>query len=134
MELLRDLNKDTVDFSENYDGQRKEPVVLPSRFPNILVNGNMGIAGGDGGDGYEVIRVTGNGMFQWSYYNAKVGKSVVYNGTTYTGGGIYGASDFGHLNYNNVTIGVVAGGGGSGGASAGNNSAHGNSSRIYGSQ
>lgn len=46
MELLRDLNKDTVDFSENYDGQRREPVVLPSRFPNILVNGNMGIAVG----------------------------------------------------------------------------------------
>ena len=46
MELLRDLNKDTVDFVENYDGQRKEPVVLPSRFPNILVNGNMGIAVG----------------------------------------------------------------------------------------
>jgi len=46
MELLRDLNKDTVDFAENYDGQRKEPVVLPSRFPNILVNGNMGIAVG----------------------------------------------------------------------------------------
>ena len=46
IELLRDLNKDTVDFSENYDGQRKEPVVLPSRFPNILVNGNMGIAVG----------------------------------------------------------------------------------------
>ncbi len=46
MELLRDLNKDTVDFSENYDGQRKEPGVLPSRFPNILVNGNMGIAVG----------------------------------------------------------------------------------------
>ena len=46
MELLRDLNKDTVDFDDNYDGQRKEPVVLPSRFPNILVNGNMGIAVG----------------------------------------------------------------------------------------
>ena len=46
MELLRDLNKDTVDFEPNYDGQRKEPVVLPSRFPNILVNGNMGIAVG----------------------------------------------------------------------------------------
>lgn len=98
------------------------------------VSGNEGIAGGDGGDGYEVIRVTGTGMMQWNYYNAKVGKSVVYNGTTYSGGGIYGASDFGHINYNNVTIGVVAGGGGSGGAAAGNNSAHGNSSRIYGSQ
>jgi len=46
MELLRDLNKETVDFMDNYDGQRKEPVVLPSRFPNILVNGNMGIAVG----------------------------------------------------------------------------------------
>ena len=46
MELLRDLNKVTVDFSPNYDGQRKEPTVLPSRFPNILVNGNMGIAVG----------------------------------------------------------------------------------------
>ena len=46
MELLRDLNKDTVDFFPNYDGQRKEPTVLPSRFPNILVNGNMGIAVG----------------------------------------------------------------------------------------
>ena len=46
MEILRDLNKDTVDFMENYDGQRKEPTVLPSRFPNILVNGNMGIAVG----------------------------------------------------------------------------------------
>ncbi len=46
MELLRDLNKKTVDFVDNYDGQRKEPVVLPSRFPNILVNGNMGIAVG----------------------------------------------------------------------------------------
>ena len=46
MELLRDIKKDTVDFSENYDGQRKEPTILPSRFPNILVNGNMGIAVG----------------------------------------------------------------------------------------
>ena len=46
MEMLRDLNKDTVDFSKNYDEQREEPVVLPSRFPNILVNGNMGIAVG----------------------------------------------------------------------------------------
>lgn len=46
MELLKELNRNTVDFTENYDGQRKEPVVLPSRFPNILVNGNMGIAVG----------------------------------------------------------------------------------------
>ncbi len=46
MELLRDINKDTVDFMKNYDGERIEPVVLPSRFPNILVNGTMGIAVG----------------------------------------------------------------------------------------
>ena len=46
MELLRDINKETVDFVDNYDGSLKEPVVLPSRFPNILVNGTMGIAVG----------------------------------------------------------------------------------------
>lgn len=46
MELLKDLNKNTVDFVDNYDGERKEPSVLPSRFPNILVNGTMGIAVG----------------------------------------------------------------------------------------
>ena len=46
MELLRDINKDSVDFIPNYDGEAMEPVVLPSRFPNILVNGNMGIAVG----------------------------------------------------------------------------------------
>ncbi len=46
MEILRDLNKNTVDFKDNYDGQRREPEILPSRFPNILVNGNMGIAVG----------------------------------------------------------------------------------------
>lgn len=46
MEMLKDINKNTVDFIDNYDGQRKEPVVLPSRFPNILVNGSMGIAVG----------------------------------------------------------------------------------------
>ena len=46
MEILKDINKNTVDFIENYDGQRMEPTVLPSRFPNILVNGNMGIAVG----------------------------------------------------------------------------------------
>lgn len=46
MELLRDINKDTVNFTPNYDGEEKEPEILPSRFPNILVNGNMGIAVG----------------------------------------------------------------------------------------
>lgn len=46
MEMVRDLNKDTVDFTPNFDGSRKEPVTLPSRFPNILVNGTMGIAVG----------------------------------------------------------------------------------------
>lgn len=46
MELLRDINKETVDFQDNFDASRKEPIVLPSRYPNILVNGNMGIAVG----------------------------------------------------------------------------------------
>ena len=46
MELLNELNKNTVDFQDNYDGTEKEPVVLPSRFPNLLVNGAMGIAVG----------------------------------------------------------------------------------------
>ena len=46
MELLRDINKNTVDFDYNFDSTRKEPKVLPSRFPNILVNGTMGIAVG----------------------------------------------------------------------------------------
>ncbi len=45
-ELLTDLESDTVDFEDNYDGTRKEPVVLPSRFPNLLVNGSEGIAVG----------------------------------------------------------------------------------------
>ncbi|MEA2879877.1 MAG: gyrase subunit, partial [Hyphomicrobiales bacterium] len=44
--LLEDLDEDTVDFQENYDGTEKEPVVLPARFPNLLVNGAGGIAVG----------------------------------------------------------------------------------------
>ena len=46
MELVRDINKNTVDFIPNYDGEEKEPEVLPSRFPNLLVNGSTGIAVG----------------------------------------------------------------------------------------
>ena len=46
MEMLRDIDKDTVDFVPNYDGEEKEPVVLPARFPNLLVNGSNGIAVG----------------------------------------------------------------------------------------
>ena len=46
LELLRDINKDTVDMDDNFDATRKEPAVLPSRFPNVLVNGTMGIAVG----------------------------------------------------------------------------------------
>src|SRR3954466_15350437 len=45
-EMLRDLDADTVDFQPNYDGQNQEPVVLPARFPNLLVNGSCGIAVG----------------------------------------------------------------------------------------
>src|ERR1700751_1451067 len=46
MEMLRDINEDAVDFRPNYDGRSSEPVVLPSRFPNLLVNGSEGIAVG----------------------------------------------------------------------------------------
>jgi DNA gyrase subunit A len=46
MEMLRDINEDTVDFRPNYDGRSAEPVVLPARFPNLLVNGSEGIAVG----------------------------------------------------------------------------------------
>ena len=46
LELLQDIKKETVDFKDNYDARHKEPVVLPSRFPNLLVNGSMGIAVG----------------------------------------------------------------------------------------
>src|SRR3954447_12472440 len=45
-EMLRDLDADTVDFAPNYDGSQQEPLVLPSRFPNLLVNGSSGIAVG----------------------------------------------------------------------------------------
>ena len=46
MEMMADINKDTVDFTPNFDGTEKEPVVLPSRYPNLLVNGTSGIAVG----------------------------------------------------------------------------------------
>ncbi|MFI6604334.1 DNA gyrase subunit A [Nonomuraea sp. NPDC050536] len=46
MEMLRDIDKDTVDFQPNYDGRSSEPMVLPARFPNLLVNGSGGIAVG----------------------------------------------------------------------------------------
>ncbi|MFE4465956.1 DNA gyrase subunit A [Oerskovia sp. NPDC056781] len=46
MEMVRDIDKETVDFQDNYDGRTQEPVVLPARFPNLLVNGSAGIAVG----------------------------------------------------------------------------------------
>ncbi|MFV0372758.1 DNA gyrase subunit A [Microbacterium sp.] len=46
MEMVRDIDEDTVDFEENYDGRTQEPTVLPARFPNLLVNGSVGIAVG----------------------------------------------------------------------------------------
>ncbi len=46
LEMVRDIEEETVDFEDNYDGQTQEPVVLPSRFPNLLVNGSVGIAVG----------------------------------------------------------------------------------------
>ncbi|MFK4788259.1 DNA gyrase subunit A [Microbacterium sp. ZW T5_56] len=46
LEMVRDIEEDTVDFTENYDGETQEPTVLPARFPNLLVNGSVGIAVG----------------------------------------------------------------------------------------
>lgn len=46
MEILRDITKDTIDYQDNYDGSEREPAVMPSRFPNLLVNGAAGIAVG----------------------------------------------------------------------------------------
>ena len=46
LEMVRDIDEETVDFQDNYDGRTKEPAVLPSRFPNLLVNGSVGIAVG----------------------------------------------------------------------------------------
>src|SRR5690554_5731157 len=46
MEMVRDIDEETVDFADNYDGKTQEPVVLPARFPNLLVNGSVGIAVG----------------------------------------------------------------------------------------
>ena len=46
MEMVRDIDEDTVDFAPNYDGRTAEPTILPSRFPNLLVNGSAGIAVG----------------------------------------------------------------------------------------
>ena len=46
LEMVRDIEEETVDFEDNYDGQTQEPVVLPARFPNLLVNGSVGIAVG----------------------------------------------------------------------------------------
>ncbi len=46
MEMVRDIKKDTIDYVDNYDGEEKEPLVMPSRFPNLLVNGSTGIAVG----------------------------------------------------------------------------------------
>jgi DNA gyrase subunit A len=45
-EMLRDIDQETVDFAPNFDGSKQEPLVLPSRFPNLLVNGGAGIAVG----------------------------------------------------------------------------------------
>ncbi|MFD4198816.1 DNA gyrase subunit A, partial [Amycolatopsis thermoflava] len=46
MEMVRDIDEETVDFQDNYDGRNQEPTVLPARFPNLLVNGSAGIAVG----------------------------------------------------------------------------------------
>ncbi len=50
LEMVRDIDEDTVDFHDNYDGRTQEPAVLPARFPNLLVNGSVGIAMGNGNE------------------------------------------------------------------------------------
>ena len=50
MELLRDINKDTIDYQDNYDGEEREPVVLPARFPNLLSEWYFRYCGWDGNE------------------------------------------------------------------------------------
>ena len=54
MEMVRDIDEETVDFTDNYDGRSKEPSVLPARFPNLLINGSAGIAVGIGVHGHRL--------------------------------------------------------------------------------
>src|ERR1700712_554056 len=66
LEMVRDIDKDTVDFNPNYDGRSEEPGILPARFPNLLVNGSAGIAGGTATNTPPHTRVEGSRGLQCS--------------------------------------------------------------------
>src|SRR4029078_6498597 len=69
MEMVRDIEQDTVDFRPNYDGRSQEPVLLPARFPNLLVNGSAGIAVGMATNIPPHNRREVNDGVQWSLAN-----------------------------------------------------------------
>ncbi len=74
MELVRDIDKDTVDFQDNYDGREQEPIILPARFPNLLVNGSAGIAVGMATNiPPHNLREVASGV-QWHLDNPKAGR------------------------------------------------------------
>ena len=67
LEMLRDINKNTVDFTDNYDASEREPNVLPARFPNLLVNGATGIAVGMRPISHLIILVSLLMPLSWSW-------------------------------------------------------------------
>ena len=74
MEMVRDIDEETVDFQDNYDGKNQEPTILPSRFPNLLVNGSSGIAVGMATNiPPHNLREVAEGV-QWYLANPKVGR------------------------------------------------------------
>jgi len=79
MEMVRDIDEDTIDFIPNYDGRTQEPTVLPSRIPNLLVNGSSGIAVGMATNipPHNLREVTAG--IQWSLLNPKATKEELFN-------------------------------------------------------
>ncbi|MEY3567967.1 MAG: hypothetical protein RL587_406 [Actinomycetota bacterium] len=79
MEIVRDINEDTVDFVPNYDGRTQEPVILPSRFPNLLINGSSGIAVGMATNiPPHNLREVASGI-QWSLENPTASREELLN-------------------------------------------------------
>ena len=79
MEMVRDIDEDTIDFIPNYDGRTQEPTVLPSRIPNLLVNGSSGIAVGMATNiPPHNLREVAAGI-QWSLLNPKATKDELFN-------------------------------------------------------
>jgi DNA gyrase subunit A len=79
MEMVRDIDEDTIDFIPNYDGRTQEPTVLPSRIPNLLVNGSSGIAVGMATNipPHNLREVTDG--IQWALLNPKATKEELFN-------------------------------------------------------